>query len=188
MRLLRLADVPTTERDRVFRYSPARAVLATCALLGASGGLAALGWSGRNWVAYYVAAILLIGLLVLRRFVAARFRPSNWLLRLADEGVFVQFRSYLNYHFPEDDLTVVLIYYREIGSARLVRERRDIPTRASPPAQVDRVTQVWQRLVELDLTGDAAPLARALAEESARRAPRAFVEGLRGRKASGAGP
>jgi hypothetical protein len=87
-----------------------------------------------------------------------------------DEGVFVQFRSYLNHHFPGGDLTVVLIPYREIRSARLVRERRDVPYKDDPAARVDRVTQVWRRLVELELAVDAAPLARALAEESARRA------------------
>jgi hypothetical protein len=170
MRLLRLADVPTNERDRVFRYSPGRAVLATCAVIGASGELVALGWHERNALAYYVAAVLLVGLLVLRRFVAARFRPSSWLLRMGDEGVFVQFRSYLNYHFPADDLTVVLIPNGEIRSARRVRERRDIPDRDNPPAQVDRITQVSQDLVELELAVDAAPLALALTEESARRA------------------
>jgi hypothetical protein len=171
MRLLRLADVPTNERDRVFRYSPGRAVLATGAVIGASGGLGALAWHEGSWVAFCAAVVLLAGLLVLRRLVAARFRPSNWLLRMGDEGVFVQFRSYLNYHFSENDLTVVLIPFEEIRSARLVRERRDILERENPSARVDRVTRVWRRLVELELAVDAAPLARALAEESARGAP-----------------
>ena len=170
MRLLRLGDVPINERDRVFRYSPGRALVATCAVIGASGGLIVLGWYEGSGLAYYLAGVLLVGLLVLRRFVAARFRPSNWLLRMGDEGVFVQFRSYLNHHFPEGDPTVVLIPYREIRSARLVRERRDVPYNDDPPAQLDRVTRVWRRLVELQLAVDAAPLARALTEESARRA------------------
>jgi hypothetical protein len=171
MRLLRLAEVPTNERDRAFRYSPGRAVLAACAVIGASAGLIALGWHEGSWVAFCAAGVLLVGLLVLRRLVAARFRPSNWLLRMGEEGVFVQFRSYLNYHFSENDLTVVLIPFGEIRSARLIRERRDIPEKEKPPAQVDRVTQVSRRWVELELAVDAAPLARALAEESARRAP-----------------
>jgi hypothetical protein len=171
MRLLRLADVPTNARDRVFRYSPRRAVLATGAVLGASGGLVALGWHEGSWVAFCAAGVLLVGLLVLRRLVAARFRPSNWLVRMGDEGVFVQFRSYLNYHFSENDLTVVLIPFREIRSARLVREHRAMIERENASARVDRVTQVSRRLVELELAVDAAPLARALAEESARRAP-----------------
>jgi hypothetical protein len=146
-------------------------VLATCAVLGASGVLVALGWHEGSWVAFYAAGVLLVGVLVLRRLVVARFRPSNWLLRMGDGGVFVQFRSYLNFHFSENDLTVVLIPFGEIRSARLVRERRDIPERENPPAMVDRVTHVSRRLVELELAVDAAPLARALAEESTRRAP-----------------
>jgi hypothetical protein len=168
MRLLRLADVPIHERDRVFRYSPARAVFAILAVIAASAGLVALGGRERSGLAYYVAAVLLVGLLVLRRFVLARFRPSNWLVRMGDEGLFVQLRSYLNYRFSGDDLTVVLIHYRDVRSARLVRERRDIP-QPDEPAQLDRITQVSQRLVELELTVDPAPLVQALAHQSAQR-------------------
>jgi hypothetical protein len=170
MRLLRLADVPTYERDRVFRYSAARALFATCAVIVVSGGLFVLGWYERSVLAYYVGAVLLLGLLILRRFVVARFRSSNWLVRMGDAGVFVQFRSYLNYRFPVDDPTVVLFRDGDIRSARVVNARRDIPQPDDPPAQVDRVTRVSQRLVEFELAVDAAPLTAALADESARRA------------------
>jgi hypothetical protein len=170
MRLLRLADVPTHERDRVFRYSPARALFATGAVIVASGGLFALGWYERNVLAYYVGAVLLLGLLILRRFVVARFRSSNWLVRMGDEGVFVQFRSYLNHRFPADDPTVVLFHDGDIRSARLINARRDIPLPDDPPAQLDRDTQVSQRLVEFEMAVDAAPLAAALANEFAKRA------------------
>jgi hypothetical protein len=55
-------------------------------------------------------------------------RPSNWLARVRNDGLFIQFRSYLNYHLPADALTVFFIPYQEIRSARLVRERTKIRT------------------------------------------------------------
>lgn len=85
--------------------------------------------------------------------------------------MFVQFRSYLNYRFPGDEFTVVFIPYREIRSVREVRQRRDIPYRDDPNTQVDRVAEQRRRLVEFELAGDSAPLAQALADESARRPP-----------------
>jgi hypothetical protein len=172
MRLLRLADVPTGERDRVFRYSRAWALVVACAVIGAAGALTVLGWRARSGLAYYIAGVLLLGLVVLRRLILARFRPSNWLVRMSDEGLLVQFRSYLNYHFAATDPTVVFIPYREIDSVRLVRQRRDIPYRDEPGTQVARVSQQRRRLVELALTGDTAPLVQALADEAARPAPK----------------
>lgn len=171
MRLLRLAEVPTSKRDRVFRYSPVRALFVTFAMLCAIGGLVLLGWRQRSSLAYYIAGVLLLGLVLMRRFILARFRSSDWLARMSDEGLFVQFRSYLNYHFPGDAFTVVFIPFPEIRSVRMLRQRRDIPDRDQMPAQVDRVSEQRRRLVEVELTGDSAPLAQALANESARRAP-----------------
>jgi len=165
MQLMRLAEVPTSKRDRVFRYSLVRALFAAFAVLCASGGLLLLGWHQQSGLAYYIAGVLLLGLVLMRRFILARFPPSNWLARMNDEGVFVQFRSYLNYHFPAEDLTVVFIPYPEIRSVRLVRQRRAILD------WDETQTQQRRRLVEFELAGDSAPLAPALADESARRAP-----------------
>lgn len=53
----------------------------------------------------------------------------------------------------------------------MVREQRDIPDRGNRPARLDRIIRASRRLVELELTVDAAPLTRALGEEAAGRAP-----------------
>lgn len=169
MQLMRLAEVPVRERDRVFRYSPARALCAAFAAICASGGLVVIGWQRQSGLAYYLAGVLVLALLLLRRLILARLRPSNWLVRMSDEGLFVQFRSYLNYHFPEEACTVVFIPYSDIRSARLVRERREIPDwdergRRSVSAQS-------RSLVECELAGESAPLAHALADERATPAP-----------------
>jgi hypothetical protein len=123
MQLMRPADVPIDQHDRVFRYSPVRALLVAFSIICASGGLALFGWIQQSGLAYYVAGVLFLSLAVMSKFVLARYQPSNWLVRLNDQGMFLQFRSYLNHHFPAHDLTVVFIPYHEIRSVRLVHER-----------------------------------------------------------------
>jgi hypothetical protein len=169
MQFMRLADVPIDQHDRVFRYSPVRALLVASSIICASGGLALFGWRQQAGLAYYVAGVLLLGLVVMSKFVLARFQPSNWLVRLNDQGMFLQFRSYLNHHFPAHDLTVVFIPYHEIRTVRLVHERSNIPYRDLDRPLAESSYEQRRRLVELELPGDSAPLAQALADESAKR-------------------
>ncbi len=170
MQLMQLATAPRSTRDRVFRYSPARALCVAFTVICVSGGLVLAGRERQSGLAYYVAGMLVLGLLLMRRMVLARLRPSNWLVRMSDEGLFVQFRSYLNYHFPSEDPTVVFIPYQEIRSARLVRQRREIPY--TDLGQVRRVSVESRWLVECELSADSAPLAQALADERVALAPK----------------
>jgi len=165
MRLLRLAEVQGGMGDRVFYYSRAWALFVTLAIIGASAAFV-VGFGARDYfLGYYIAGVLIACLLLTRRFITARFRPSNWLVRLTANGLYIKFRSYLNYHLPEEDLTVAFISYSEIGSARLVREKTKVPDREGGTAVQ------YTRWVELELIGDPAPLATALAAELARPAP-----------------
>jgi hypothetical protein len=118
----------------------------------------------RSAIGYYIAGVLLIGLILMRRLVLARFRRSNWLVQISDDGLFIQFRSYLNYHFSAEDFTVVFVPYQEIRSARLVRERSQVPDE-------NKVLEQRRRLVDLDLGGDRAAPAKALRDEIATRGP-----------------
>ena len=166
MQLMRLADVPLDRRDRVFRYSRLRAVIGATILTGSAFGAFIFGWLKGAWLAYYVAAVLMIVLLIFQKLITARFRPSNWLLRMTDHGLFIKFRSYLNNHFDDQDLTVVFIPYSEIRSARSVKERREVPDRDEQhrPGTTTKTRQT----VEFELAGDSTPLARALARERER--------------------
>ena len=163
---MRLADVPETYRDRIFRYSPARAVSGVSIVIAICTGLILFGWQTRFFLPYYIAGVFLLFVLLYRRSVTARFRPSNWLARMTDNGLYVQFRSYLNYHFNPEDFTIVSIPYAEIRSVRLVRQIQQIP-------EGRNTTQTRiRRIVELGLSVDPAPLEQALSAERARQAPK----------------
>jgi hypothetical protein len=165
MQLMPLAKVPIRKSDLVFRNSPARALFVAFCIIIAS---VALVWLGSG-LAYYVAGLLVLSLLVMHKFILARFRPSNWLARMNDEGLYLQYRSFLNHHFPENDPTVVFLPYAEIRCARLVDERSVIPYRDLDQPLAEKSTERRRRLVELDLAGDASALEKALAGERANR-------------------
>jgi hypothetical protein len=169
MKLMRAADVPQRQVDRVFRRSPAAAVLAASSVIIAGAVLIGVGLHTGSGLAYYLAAALLLGLVVFRRFVLARFGPSNWLVRMTGEGLFIQLRSHLNHRLAADDQTVVFIAYREIRSARKVREHLEVPYRDLDQPTSEKTSEVRRTLVEFDLAGDCAPLASALSKEYARR-------------------
>lgn len=164
IRLLRTMDVPAISRNGVFRYSLMYGLLPAMALLCACAALVIFHWPTPR-AAYYISGALLLGLLLMRRFVLARFRTSNWLAKLSDDGVFLKFRSYLNYHLPAEDLTVVFIPHQDIRSARMVRERSKTLDMEGHASERTRC------LVELELTVDPGPLVAALAAERAKPAP-----------------
>ena len=73
----------------------------TAVIIIVTAGVAILSWLKQAWLGYYVSAVSLLFALIFRKIVSARFRPSNWLVRLPDHGLFIKFRSYLNGHFPD---------------------------------------------------------------------------------------
>ena len=175
MQLMRERDVPANDHDRVFRYSRFNATLAVALLLAGPVALFGTGVRHRT-VLPQIIAIGAVGLVLLaKRFLVARFRPSNWLVSTTESGVYVKFRSYLNYHFSADDVSVVFIPYREIATARVVREtieRPDVTTRLDGSRTNKYSSYQRRKVAELELTGDTRALAAALLEESARQGPR----------------
>ena len=129
MQLMRTAEVPVTDRDRVFRYSGSRALIGTAVVVALAVGALLLAWTTAHWLAYYFAAVATIFPLIFHKLVTARFRSSNWLVRLTDDGLFIKFRSYLNSHFPDQDLSVVFISHSEIRSARFILHKQEVPDR-----------------------------------------------------------
>jgi len=165
MRLLRIDQVDAGPDSKTYSHSRIWALLVVFIISGVTCWLAVRGWQTGSWLLYLPAALLTPGLLLFRRMIFARFRPTNWLVRSNGQGLFIQFRSYLNYHFPVDEPTVVFIVYSEIRSARLVRQRQELLDTSG-----DR-SERRLRLIELELSGDVRLLEEALAFERSRSAP-----------------
>lgn len=175
MQLLRERDVPNNEHDRVFRYSRINVSIAYAAFFGGTIALFAMGVRKRVVVLSLFALVIAALLYLTKRFLVARFRPSNWLVRATESGIYVKFRSYLNYHFSADDLTVAFIPYREITAARVAREtveKLDLALRLEG-SRINRPSSYQQRkTAELELSCDTTTLAAALLDEGARPGPR----------------
>jgi hypothetical protein len=163
MRLLRAAEVPETPRDRVYRASRLHGALFVLVCFATCAAVLFYQWPARR-PSYYIAAVILFLLYLGRRFITARFHPSNWLVRMGDDGLYIHFRSYLNEHFSADDPTVVFLSYQEIQSARLVKEHVETPD----PARNNTTQNQIIRWVEFELATDPAPLVTALDTESGR--------------------
>jgi hypothetical protein len=164
MQLLRLADVPINPRDRVYYYSRVRAVVGALVLALAAAGAFLFAWINGAWPAYYVAAVMVLCLLLYQRLILGRFRPSNWLLRATDDGLFVKFRSYLNHHFDAQEFIVLFLPYSELRSVRMVKERQEFPDRNRQSA----ATTTTQTILELELAVKSTEFAVALSAERAR--------------------
>jgi hypothetical protein len=167
MRLLRLSEVETRPSDRVYSHSRWRALLAVALTHGADAWLVLRAYTMDWKPGYFIAAMVLLFVNFLRRFIIARFRASNWLVRMNDSGIFVQFRSYLIYHLPADDLTVIFFSYGEIRSAGLIKERVTVPDASNRNTSSTQ----YLRYVELEFSGDTVPLAQALEAEATEKAP-----------------
>ena len=166
MRLLRLQDVEIGSNDRVFRHSRLRALIVWLAGFAAATAFFFHAYTAKFRFGYFFGSFLLLFLLLTLKMVTARFHPSNWLVRMNDTGIYVQYRSYLNYQLP-DDPSVMFLSLGEIASARLVKERVDTPDPMKPHATQTQ----YLHYVELELSGDTAPLAEALQTERGEQAP-----------------
>ena len=162
------ADVPEVGEARTFRHSRVRASLAAAAIVAGSAALLAVGRMRHAPLAYYVAAVALLLLAALRDLVLARLRPTNWLVRVADDGLYVKFRSYLNYQMSAQDWTVLFVPFRTIRSARILRETQEVPN----VGERSGTTRRRRVLVDIDLREDAPEIADALATERGREGPR----------------
>ena len=149
------------------RQAPLRGlvgVLIGCAVL--VGSVLLLWHRGAPW--FFWGAFAVLTALLVPWFLAdalAKFRSTNWLVRLGPDGLWVNLRSYQNHHLPEA-ATVLHLPYAEIASAR---RHLDTWTTPANPAS-DAGTHWKQESLELSLvSGDTREVARALADERGRR-------------------
>ena len=121
MRLLRLRDVEIVPTDRVFRHARLRALLVWLAGLAATTALLFKAYTQKWLPGYIFGPFLLLFLVLTLRFVTARFHPSNWLVRMNEKGIYVQYRSYLNYEIPAEDPSV--FFFPSVRSLRRASSR-----------------------------------------------------------------
>jgi hypothetical protein len=150
MRLLRLSDVDPRRLDRVFYYSRVRALVFAFVALGA-GATLLLRAASPHWNAgYYLAAVILLFVLLLKRFVTARFRPSNWIPWSHTRGS--QTSKPGDAWSTANLLTRICVVYRNIGISRHsgfepegseVRAPQDVPLSSSSGVERHRKLDHW---------------------------------------------
>jgi len=163
MQLMHAADVPVSQRDRVFYYSRRRALGGVALTIIGAGTVSYLIGLKRPALGYYILVVVGIVMWLFRKMLTARFHPANWLVRLTDDGMLIKFRSYLNNHFPDQEPTVIFIPHTEILSARQVVEKQELPDRDDNNRPTSSIKTI--KFVELDLAGDTKLLAEALLRE-----------------------
>ena len=165
MEVLRSADVPIHRRGHEFRYSRVRAGAGATILAAVAVALIGFGRIQNSWIAYYIAGLILVALLMFHNLVTARFRPTNWLVRMTDDGLFIKFRSYLNHRFSDQDPPSFSFRTRDrLGKVGKRTSSNTGPRRSNPRATTIRT----RRFIELQLRRQLEPLADALAGESKR--------------------
>lgn len=167
VRCITHADVPATLPGGTFRYSRAMAAFVAAAMLAGGSGLIAIGRLQENPFAYCFAALLFVFLWIYKSMVTARFRPTNWLVRLADDGLYIKYRSYLNHHLPASDPTVLYVPFRDMRLTRIVRETQAVPDSDGAGTVTNRRT-----VVEIELKDDVPEIGQALASDRQVEAPR----------------
>jgi hypothetical protein len=140
-------------------------VLAVAAIIGAT-RLWSESWLGAG-ILGWLSLWFLIFFFILRSVLRARLRPTNWLVRVTDDGLLVKFRSYLNYHFASDDKIVLHLSFSDVEWIREHKVQRTIPGGAGTNPETSR-----QRYVELKVNEALAEeLERHLAQERLRKGP-----------------
>src|ERR1700691_6607909 len=132
MRLLRLQDVEIGPNDGLFRHSRLLALIVWLAGFAVNTALFLHAYMGKWPPGYLFGSFLLLFLLLTLGMVTARFHPSNWLVRMNETGIYVQYRSYLNHQLPANDPSVVFLSFSEIASALLIKDRVETPNAAKP--------------------------------------------------------
>ncbi len=139
MNFYRLAETPPPIQDVFFRESRLTKGLFFLICLVLSAILAFVGYQGGipggesddlevpSFLAYWIAGVLAVLALVALSGLRASLKDTNWLMRYDGARLFIKYRSYLNFHLPEEDPVVAEIALSEINWIRAFREKRLLP-------------------------------------------------------------
>jgi hypothetical protein len=158
MRLLHRYEVPNVPTLGARSAWPYAAVAG--ALLVAVVGLAIAAVRTKMRLVWLPAGWLGLMAWVFSGAARAAWRPSNWTIRADDDGLYAQFRSFMNYHFTDERPSVVAIEWNEIAAVRKTLETVRRPD-MDGGTTTERVVYLDIRLVR----ADTRALGEALAAE-----------------------
>lgn len=132
MRLISILDASEDEHyDAVFRTSGLADLIALTVYLAISlgiiiaflsayikGNTSAWWLLGVGWIAFWC---LLFGWFAWTRLKAS-FLPTNWLVKVNANTILIKCRSFQNYAYPETDLVVIELSWRDIDWVRKIKE------------------------------------------------------------------
>lgn len=179
MTFYRLDEVPNRSGDVVFRESRLRGAIFFCLFALLTGGALAFGIAGTfrddpasfpPIIAYAIAAGFSLFACVALGGLRASLRRTNWLLRYHPDGLCIKFRSYLNSHFPREDIVAFYLPNSEIGWVRKTRETRVIPDKGE-----GETTERWTYLDLKLSSSETADLENHLKQERMREAPKVGI-------------
>ena len=176
MKFYRLDEIPERPGEVIFRESRLKGAIICClfALLTAGalifGILGSLHGQAASIIAYTVAAALSLFAWASHKSFRAGLRPSNWLVRYGTDGLMIKFRSYLNHHFSQGDITVFFLPNSDIAWLRKTREVFLVPDKGD-----GKSTERWTYLDVKLSRSDASDLEEHLKQERAREAPKVGI-------------
>lgn len=176
LRLLASSNVRRSSRDFAFHPRRIHAVGGFLFFLTLAGG--ALGWAwlapalGREseiprWLTTFVGVTLLIFVWFGWRSLRGSLRSESWLVLSAFDGLYVRFRSHLNFDLPQEDPTIVFIPNEDVAS---VRARR-VKMKRTAEVEGESAPLGGEKYVEIRVEGesDLVELEEALTAERKKR-------------------
>lgn len=125
MKLLSLPQAPAQQQAAFFRHSWLGVAVVHLGLIALAGLMLyqyAIGEIPLGIMLVFVLASCFFMLFIFGVLVRS-FKPTNWLLAVGIDRLWIKYRSYLNSHFPPDDLQVIELPYAEIESVGLIRRK-----------------------------------------------------------------
>lgn len=168
MQLHHFRDLQHMQADHTFRTPPWGMLLLPVILTGIC---IALGWALVSgylpcffWASVAILAPL-VPLVVAVNFLPA-LRPTNWVLKVRGDQLYVMLRNYRNRHFPDDDPVVASFDIGEIASVGKQEQRL-----SAPGSSAGREVHWTERRLEIRLESPVPDEFRQALEAERRRKP-----------------